>query len=280
MSAGPRLHWRLERRDRLVYFRLPIPGLTCVFTTRTEGASYGRYESLNMAFGNGDKPERVRQNYERLRGAFGLTNLVTLKQQHAAQVLFINYDQTPAELLEADALFTDRPGLALGIKVADCLPVYVFSPSAPVVGLAHAGWRGTRDRIVARLVAAIQRKLGIPSERLYFAFGPCIGPHCYQVGADVQQALVREFGWVAAFLHPLPASAECSPKDAKGMGSEETPGSRWLLDLKQANRQLLVELGLKESGNLERCTHCVPSLFFSARRDGTTGRNLALILRH
>jgi hypothetical protein len=253
--------WRLERRDRLVLFRLPVPGVTCVFLTRTEGVSWGHYESLNLAFGNGDDPDHIRDNYDRVCRTLGLSRILTFRQHHSPEVLYVNYDKIPGELLDADGMYTDRTDLALGIKVADCLPVYLFGLDSPVVGLAHAGWRGTRDRIVERLVNAVRRKFGTAADRLACAFGPCIAGSCYEVGEDVAA------GFRAGYRRPQ----EFLRSGANG---------RFLLDLKAANRQVLRELGVVELAGIDLCTHCAPALFFSARRDGVTGRNLAVIVRH
>jgi len=265
-AAPASFAWQVEQQDRAVYFRLPAsPNLTCVFTTRAGGVSQGAFESLNMAYGVGDDPELVTRNLEQVKQAFKLTRLVTLKQTHSAEVLYISYDRTPAEVLEGDALFTDLPDLGLGVKVADCLPVYVFSLTRPAIGLAHAGWRGTLARVSAQLVAGIERKCGIRPQDLCYAFGPCIGPECYEVGHDVAQQFLTAFPSPEEFVLPL--------------GVPQTALPKYLLDLKGANRQLLQELGLTEVASLNRCTHCAPGLFYSARRDGTTGRNLALIAR-
>ena len=263
-SGNASMNWRLERRNGVVYFRVPEPGLSCIFTTRTEGVSTGHYESLNLAYGNGDDPERIRRNYSRLCAAFAVDRVLTLKQQHSPEVLYINYDKTPSEVLEGDAMFTDCRGLALGIKVADCLPIFLVGLDHPVVGAAHAGWRGTRDRIATRLVAAIRRKFEIRPERLAYAFGPCIGRDCYEVGEDVAYQFTSSFEAPDEFLRPK---------------TDVTDATKFLLDLKAVNRRLLQGQGLVELADLDQCTHCTPGLFYSARRDGVTGRNLALIVR-
>jgi hypothetical protein len=276
-STPRRTAWHLERRGRLVYFRLPVraehspdsarrsgSGLTCIFTTRSGGVSQGAFEGLNLAYGYGDDPESVGENLERLRMEFGIKHLVTLKQMHSKTVLYINYEKIPADVLEGDALFTDQPGIALGIKVADCLPVYILSRDGSVIGLAHAGWRGTRGRVAVHLVSTIQRKLGMEPRDLCFAFGPCIGPRCYEVGAEIVHDF-QDFPAPGEFLKRAP---------------DQHDPPKFLLDLKTANRQILSPMGLSEVGNLNKCTHCSPALFYSARRDKTTGRNLALVVRH
>jgi polyphenol oxidase len=273
--------WRLEQRDRIAYFRLPVDPVTCIFTTRTEGASKGPFESLNLAYGSGDEPERVQRNLERLKGALDIQYLVTLRQTHSDVVLYINYDRTPPDVLDGDALFTDQPGLALGVRVADCLPIYLFSTESPIVGLAHAGWRGTRNRVIERMAGVIQRKLGVPPANLSYAFGPCIGPECYEIGSEVAREF-RDFPEPEEFLTPMPPARDLESADhdfwRPGVGSR-LPEAKFLMDIKAANRQLLSRLGITEVANLNKCTRCSPGLFFSARRDKVAGRNMAVIFR-
>lgn len=252
--------WQLEQAGSIRYFRLSQPHIRCLFTTRSGRLGPSPGDSPPREFG-GARPESLREHLERLKQELGISRLVTLKQLHSATVWYIDHQPISGDILEGDALFTDQPDLALAVKVADCLPVYLFTPpdyaGQQVVALAHAGWRGTRRRIVESLVTAISRKFRLPAADLHYAFGACIGPECYEIGPEV----AREF-------HNFPAPAEfLIPED-----------DRFRLDLRVANRQLLRTLGLKETANLNLCTKCTPGMFFSARRDGVSGHNLALIM--
>jgi hypothetical protein len=272
-SLNSTFAWQLERSEGLVYFRLPVaPNLTCIFTTRSGGVSQGPYENLNFAHGLGDDPESVEANLRLLKQTFSPTGIVTLKQVHSATVLYLNYDKTPPDVFEGDGFFTDQPGVTLAVKVADCLPIYFFSAgigageptgegATPAIGLVHAGWRGTRSRIAEQLVLAMQRKLSINPADLHYALGPCISGQCYEVGAEVAEEF-KDFPAPEEFLTPVTC---------------DLGRSRFRLDLKAANRQILRQLGLREVADLNKCTHCSPGLFYSARRDKVTGRNLALI---
>lgn len=252
---SPKSQWTSFKRGGLVYYgREAGSGIELVFFTRAGGFSSPPYDGLNLSPDVGDDAEAVRRNRAAAMQALGVTNLVTVRQVHSSEVVYAD-ETTQPDRVEADGMFTDRPGLALGIKVADCLPVFVFGAGA--IGLAHAGWRGTRARIAVSLVQAICARFRLEPTSLSFAFGPCIAPSCYEVGPEV----AREF---AAFPNP----------------SEFLLGSgRVRLDLKAANRRLLLPLGLTERAGLDRCPHCLPGDFYSARRDRITGRNLAVILR-
>jgi YfiH family protein len=263
-----------------LWYELQWGDVTCVFTSRDGGKSQGAYRSLNLSYGIGDDPESVFENRTRLERALGIDHMMTLRQTHSSivhyyagasprhsekakakvktRVLPLPRSASPvaAEAFEGDALFSDSPGAALGVKVADCLPIYFFSEASPVIGLAHAGWRGTLARIAEQTVLAISGQLNVGPESLVSAFGPCIRESCYEVGPDVAEA----------FRSAFPSSVASA-------------AGRTFLDLKQANRQMLCAMGLREIASLDLCTHCSPDLFFSARRDGVTGRNMALIFR-
>ena len=160
---------------------------------------------------------------------------------------------------EGDALHTPEPWIGLGVKVADCLPVYVFGQDACCVGIAHCGWRGTAARTAGRLAASMSQCYGVPAFELRFTTGPCICPDCYRVGTEV----FEEFS-------SFPDRDRCFTPSASTEGL-------WHLDLRAANRYLLSDLGLTEIPGLELCTFENRELFYSARRDKVTGRNLAVI---
>jgi YfiH family protein len=181
-------------------------------------------------------------------------HLVQARQVHGNRVLRVRSAGDAEQ--EQDAMVTDRPGLALTIRTADCLPVLLADPQAGVVGAAHAGWRGTRLRVVQKTVEAMLA-LGARVERLRAALGPAIEPDCYQVGAEV----------VAAYRQALPGSSSRFGRSGRH------------LDLAAVNQDLLLEAGLDlhQIEVLRVCTRC-DARFASYRRDGTArSENLSLI---
>jgi len=255
---NPNVQWSRKERNGLAFFSLPVgTGIECAFLSRVGGFSQPPYDGLNLSPDVGDDVEAVQRNRAAAMQVLGIRSLATVRQVHSSDVVYVDETSQP-DAVQADGLFTDRPELALGIKVADCLPVYVFGAGA--IGLAHAGWRGTRDRIAANLVKAICARFHQEPGSLRFSFGPCIAQDCYEVGPEVAEAF-------ASFPDPRKFLVKST-----GSGRER-------LDLKTANRQLLKPLGLTEIAGLDQCPHCHPAEFYSARRDRTTGRNLALILR-
>ena len=176
--------------------------------------------------------------------------VVWLKQTHSNDVHFI--DAPPRRRLLGDALATGEPEILLVVKTADCLPVFLVDEGARVVAAVHAGWRGTRGRILERAVQELRDRRGSSPRSLLAALGPCIGASCYEVGEDVRRAYM-EAGMDGDLFRPVPG-AESGPK--------------YLLNLKEANRRQLIGRGLRPENifDVAICTHCDARLL-SFRRD-------------
>jgi YfiH family protein len=115
-------------------------------------------------------------------------DVVTVHQVHSSQVVFNRGVQSRHD--DADALIENTPGIAIGVKTADCVPILLADPSHRAVAAIHAGWRGTAASIVGAAIRSMASEFGTRPEDLRAAIGPCIGPCCYQVGPEVAQ----EFG--------------------------------------------------------------------------------------
>lgn len=182
---------------------------------------------------------------------------VTARQVHGAEIYEVREASTE-DLNGFDVLMTERPGIAIAVKTADCLPILLADPERRLVAAVHAGWRGTVQRVVQKAVRRMMEK-GASLQNLHVALGPNMGGRCYEVGSDVQSAVEREF----------PGAPVLVPKSEK-----------WLLDVGALNRWQLLEMGLpaERIERIDLCTHCRPDLFHSYRRDGEkAGRMLNLI---
>ena len=189
-------NWRLEEKDQVKFYRIkPLPGLNLVFTTRIKGWSKGNYHSLNLSYDVGDDQRFVDRNYRRVKKALGVTKIFTLKQVHSNKVFYVTSGNFK-EALEGDGLFTDEKGLAIGVKVADCLPVYIFDKKYKIIGIAHAGWRSILAQIGKNLVNALTGKFGLSPSDLNFVLGPCIDQTCYEAGFEL----------LSKFFNNLPGS--------------------------------------------------------------------------
>jgi YfiH family protein len=250
--------WKTKSAGKLVYYELAFGEVVAAIATRQGGVSAEPFDSLNLSPEVGDLPESVARNRGLLEEALELARLTTLTQVHSDRVHVVPFEGKGVH--EGDALHTPEPWIGLGVKVADCLPVYVFAQDASCVGIAHCGWRGTAACTAGKLAVRMSEHHGIPAFELRFTTGPCICPECYEVGPDVFEEFRRSFPDHSRFLTP---SAD---KD-----------QTWHLDLRAANRHLLTGIGLQETASLDLCTFENPDLFYSARRERVTGRNLAVI---
>ncbi len=155
------------------------------FFSRNGGVSHGIYNSLNCGRGSDDEPENVQKNYEAIGKVLGVPagRILTLYQVHGDTCLIARVPPSDSERPKADAHVTDVPGLALGILTADCAPV-LFSgqkeDGSPVIGAAHAGWKGAVGGILDSTIARM-KELGAVPASIKACIGPCIGAASYEV---------------------------------------------------------------------------------------------------
>jgi YfiH family protein len=191
---------------------------------------------------------------------------VVVRQVHGARVLSVGAGP-PGEDAgewpvagEADGLVTSCPDLPLAVFCADCAAVYLYDPGPRVIGLLHAGWRGTVAGVVEQGLAAMT-STGCDPRRVLAAVGPCIGPCCYEIGDDVKSRIHERLGEDAVRVLLL--------RDG-----------RLHFDLRGAISILLQRCGVPSGHVLAAgpCTACRPDLFWSHRRDGgVTGRMAAVL---
>jgi YfiH family protein len=261
--------FRFAKREAIEYLEAEaiseLGFVTHAFCTRRGGVSKGPFTSLNAGFLVGDREEDVQQNLALIGETFTIPagQLVLMKQIHGNRVHVIDKKPGDAENIpECDGLITDRPGLALGIRTADCVPLFFVDTSRKVIGVAHAGWRGTALAIASRMVEALQEGYASRVENILIAIGPAIGACCYQVDGTVYAAFASRKGADHFFQG-------CQKDD------------RWMLDLASANRFELLEKGIPEKNifSAGECTACRQDLFFSHRASlGCTGRHINMMM--
>lgn len=235
-----------------------VGGLVHGFFGRRGGVSGGAWASLNVSEAVGDEAARVAENWRRLAPALSGLDVVRMRQVHGARVVEVGAPGAPAAA--ADGLVTNRPGLALAVLTADCVPILGVAPSAGAVMALHAGWRGTLAGIAAAGVAAGREWLGIDPAAWHVALGPSIGACCYEVEREIGAALADRWGAMPDAWHAA--------------------GARGRLDLRQANRRILAAAGVPEEriAAVGPCTACCGEEYFSHRRSGgCAGRQLSAI---
>ena len=188
-----------------------------------------------------------------------------LRQVHGSTVVAAHEVIGAAEHPQADASWTDRPGVACVVQVADCMPVLLAAPGGRAVAAAHAGWRGLASGVVEAALAMLCGAAGCAPAQVSVWLGPCIGPRRFEVGTDVLQA----FG----------ASPETADKDRFAPATASVGSPRWLAHLPLLAQDRLSRAGVHDVSRADACTVEEASRFFSFRRDGVTGRCAATVWR-
>ena len=236
-------------------------GVDAFVTTREGGVSEAPYDSLNLGLHVGDVDDSVIKNREVVASALGvdLDAMVFCNQTHGTRSAVV--DSTHAgrgarfsehALIGTDALITTTPGVPLVIMVADCCPILFVDPVAHVLGVAHAGWRGTADKVATETILAM-RDVGAQVKNIKVVIGPSINQDRYEVGTEVVEAVVR--------------SVSGDLGDALLMRDESA-----YIDIALVNAQQLLELGV-ESENLSILPWRTDDpRFYSDREARPTGR--------
>lgn len=262
---------------------LKLPWLVHGFSTRPGGVSEVNGEKvLNLGAVEWDSRENVHENKRRFQSALGASDLtfVSLHQIHSDVVC--QFDAAPYRQCRGDASLTNRQGLLLGVRTADCAPVLLVDPKKRVVAAVHAGWRGTLQRIVSKTTGRMQMQFGCRPQDLLAAIGPAIGGCCYEVGTEVAAAFTAQFPNAAEFFDELHTGDEPNPLQWLNMmpPGHQAPPNKVRLDLSKANRSQLLEAGLRQENIFVTglCTACQPGLLFSYRKErARSGRLLSVI---
>lgn len=168
-----------------------VPGLRHGFFTRTDGVSSGILAAMNCGYGSNDDPANVTANRARAMELLGVpaSALTTVYQVHSPDVVTVTEPFPHSAAPKADAMVTDRPGIALGILTADCVPVLFVDPVARVIGAAHAGWKGAVTGVLEATVEAMLA-LGADRPRILAGIGPHIGWDSYEVGPEFRERFI------------------------------------------------------------------------------------------
>ena len=241
-------------------------GLHHFVSTRIGGLSRPPYESLNLGFHVGDDAKKVLKNREHFASntRIPLSHFTTAKQIHSGTVTIVTERMRgygaidhDAAIEATDAMVTDIPGICLMVLLADCVPILFFHPQKRVIGVAHAGWRGTVQFVAQKTVKTLKEQFGCKLTEILAGIGPSIGPCHYEVGpeviSEVEGMLRNKAGYIVG----------------------ESPDGKGYFNLWEANRRQIVEAGIPAQNIevAEICTYCHAHLFFSERhQQGITGR--------
>jgi YfiH family protein len=241
-------------------------GIKHFVSTRTGGVSQEQLSSLNLSFSVGDIEENVWENRRRLAHTIKIApeRLCFSNQVHGNTVKYISEQEAMDSknlknyLKETDASFTDVKGLCLCSMAADCVPILFYVPQKQVIGVAHAGWRGTVGKIAQKTALGIIQKFQCQPTEILVGIAPSISPQVYEVGKEVIEVVESAFG----------------NKEGLILNERKNEGKGYF-DLWEANKRQLTEIGIPLS-NIDIsgiCTFQNSETFFSARKNfGGGGR--------
>ncbi|OLO40983.1 hypothetical protein BTR23_04880 [Alkalihalophilus pseudofirmus] len=245
--------------------------LTAGFTTRIGGVGQPPYHSLNVGLHVADDDTIVLKNREHVARKLNIPieQWVVGEQVHDAKINKVMRNDVgkggqsqKTAIKGVDGLYTREKNILLVSLYADCVPLYFYAPKQQLIGLAHAGWKGTVSQIGSKMVEIWTNIEGINASEILVAIGPSISQTEYEVDQNVIQSVNKV----------LPQGEE--------RPYQLTRPGHYLLDLKTLNEQILVRAGIPKENIIKSqyCTASNTNLFFSHRKEkGKTGRMMSYI---
>lgn len=251
-----------EEKNGIGIFRSDQIPVRHGFSTRIGGVStLPHTRSLNLGFRLGDSHETVRENMRRFGEAIGVSpeSFVCVTQIHSDIVRTVTRADCGAGVafvgpFECDGYVTTDPEVTPAVRTADCVPILLYAPDICAVSAIHAGWRGTAAGIARNGVRELI-SLGADPAEIRAAIGPAIGACCYEVGAEVPDAMFASLGERICGRFIRPADGKVG---------------KYMTDLRGINAALLESCGLRTDriDISDLCTCCRQDLFYSHRGSG------------
>ena len=239
-------------------FKLILHG----FFTRNGGVSPKPWESLNLSTTGGDSRENVIENRARIFNAIGrpVESIFDTWQVHGTKIIKTNSPRgLQNEPEQADGIISKNPEVTLFMRFADCVPLLFIDKKLEIAGIAHAGWKGTINKIGAKMIEVMMVDYGLHPEDISVAIGPCISQDKYEVKTDVLKQIKEKF-----------------PDNLKDV--VKIQGSKNYFDLGKMNEIILEKAGVKNIFSINICTASDVSEWYSHRAEkGATGRFAAFI---
>ncbi|MDF2535653.1 MAG: pgeF, partial [Bacillales bacterium] len=246
-------------------------GLLAGITSKHPIDLFGQKTTLNLGLHVGDNHQHVVENRHFIAQEIGipLQKWVGSQQTHGRRIKKVTLSEAglgsefyEEAIKETDGLYTAQPGILLTQFFADCVPVFFRHKNSKMIGIVHAGWKGTTLGIAGEMIRIWQSQEGIHPSEVEVVIGPCICKKCYQVDDKVIQAIEMLLG------------------DEAPLAYTKLDFNQFNLDLKRANEHVLLKNGVlfENINGTNFCTNCDEQQFFSHRREqGKAGRMMGYI---
>ena len=284
--------FRVHNRDGIEWLESPplasIPWLVHAFSTRIATGNGAKHRDLNLGMPEGSQARALHANRKKFTRAIGAADfeVAALRQIHSDKIFEVggaedgrlafsapgtSRSMALSDECQGDALISQRPGVLLSVRTADCMPILLADVKKRVVATVHAGWRGALSRIAEKTVGEMQRVFGSRPQNILAAVGPSIGVCCYQVGPEVVDAFSGAFVNSDAFIErptvlAVAASEPPSPSSLSRFppGHDPGPEATFKLDLAAVARHQLEAAGVRRKNILISgdCTSCQNNRFF------------------
>jgi YfiH family protein len=209
---------------------------------------------LNLSFNVNDSAKNVETNRRLFFDTIKVNqnDVAFTKQIHSDVVTVV---QSAGTYTDCDALITNKNGIFLSISVADCVPIFLYDCNKHVIAAIHSGWKGSKNKILLKTIKVMEKEFNSQTKDIFAYIGYSASKCCYEVESDVAFQFEEKY-------------------------YQRENESKFLLDLKSFNTDILIETGLpKEQIEVsEFCTICNPNFLHSYRRDGKdAGRMFGII---
>ena len=235
------------------------------FFDKKGGKSTGIYKSLNCGVGSSDSKKNVLNNLKIVCKKINCSskNLILLNQIHSNKFYFINKNyKFKKKKLNGDALITNVKKIALGVLVADCVPILIYDKNLKIISAIHAGWKGVYKEIIKKVVKFLIKK-GSNTKNLVAVIGPSISEKSYEVQKDFKSKFLK--------------------KDKQSKFFFKIRKNKTYFGLNKYVYYHLKKLGIKNLEIIKKNTFDPKNNFFSARRsiqnkENDYGRNISVIM--
>lgn len=233
------------------------------FTTRTGGDAPPPLDTFSMGTAQfGEHREIITKNRQTICSVLNVNynNLVMTDQHHTdniAHLESVNQLNEKGYLENTDAVIIKETNIPVMLFFADCIPVMLYDKTNKILGLVHAGWKGTAKKIAPKTLNRMIQLYGTNPDEVIAAIGPGIGKCCYEVSDDVSDQLIESLDGIEVSYDLI-----------------QRPANKPYVDLKLINAQQLKNMGVNMIDVIPECTACNQNLFFSHRATrGQTGRH-------
>lgn len=233
---------------------------------KEQGLLYFQFKELNdLGFIKHLFTSRVGWNRDKIKDQLSsllevdYERIISVKQVHGTEILVVNSIQELSSrtgTIERDGIITNIPGVLLITYHADCVPIYFVDRKKKVIGIAHAGWRGTYEDIAGKMINTLKDTYDSQVEDIIAAIGPSIGSCCYEVGNDVEKLFINRFGRFDEIII--------------------NKGDKSYLDLQKVNFLQLIERGVSKENIIlsNTCTSCNVDKLYSYRKEKGTDKRM------